>query len=50
MLFRSFDSPGKKILGVFYWVDQKLGYALSGEIEKAELARVANAVYTQLNP
>ena len=37
-------------VGVFYWVDQKLGYALSGEIEKAGLLRVANAVYKQLNP
>jgi anti-sigma factor RsiW len=35
---------------VFYGVDQQLGYALSGEIEKAELARMANAVYKQLNP
>lgn len=35
---------------VFYWLDRKLGYALSGEIEKAELLRVATAVYRQLNP
>ena len=31
----------EKNVGVFYWVDQKLGYALSGEIEKADLLRVA---------
>ncbi len=37
-------------VGVFYWLDSKLGYALSGEVEKAELLRVANAVYRQLNP
>lgn len=37
-------------VGVFYWIDRKLGYALSGEIDKAELLRVANAVYRQLNP
>jgi anti-sigma factor RsiW len=37
-------------IGVFYWVDQKLGYALSGEVEKDELLRVATAVYRQLNP
>jgi len=37
-------------VGVFYWLDRKLGYALSGEIEKAELLRVATAVYRQLNP
>lgn len=37
-------------VGVFYWLDSKLGYALSGEMEKAELLRVATAVYRQLNP
>ena len=37
-------------ISVFYWVDGKFGYALSGEIEKAKLLRVANAVYRQLNP
>ena len=37
-------------IGVFYWVDQKLGYALSGDIDKNELLRVANAVYRQINP
>lgn len=37
-------------VGVFYWLDRKLGYALSGEVEKAELLRVATAVHRQLNP
>jgi len=37
-------------VGVFYWLDGKLGYALSAEIDKAELLRVATAVYRQLNP
>lgn len=37
-------------VGVFYWLDQKLGYALSGEVEKDELLRVATAVYRQINP
>ena len=37
-------------VGVFYWIDQKLGYALSGEIDKAELLRVATTVYRQINP
>ncbi len=37
-------------VGVFYWLDRKLGYALSGEVEKEELLRVATAVYRQLNP
>lgn len=37
-------------VGVFYWLDRNLGYAISGEIDKSELLRVANAVYKQLNP
>lgn len=37
-------------LHVFYWVDQKLGYALSGDLDKNEILRVARAVYEQLNP
>jgi anti-sigma factor RsiW len=37
-------------IGVFYWLDRKLGYALSGEVEKAELLRVATTVYRQMNP
>jgi anti-sigma factor RsiW len=36
-------------VGVFYWVDEDLGYALSGEMDKADLLRVANAVYKGLN-
>jgi anti-sigma factor RsiW len=38
-------------VGVFYWVDRKLGYALSSaDISKEDLLKVANAVYQQLNP
>ncbi len=37
-------------VGVFYWLDGRLGYALSGETDRAELLRVADAVYQQLNP
>lgn len=37
-------------VGVFYWFDQKLGYALSGEASKPELLRVATTVHRQLNP
>jgi anti-sigma factor RsiW len=37
-------------VGVFYWLDRKLGYALSGEVDRDELLRVATAVYRQLNP
>jgi anti-sigma factor RsiW len=35
---------------VFYWIDRRLGYALSGEISKDDLLRVAMAVHQQLNP
>ncbi len=35
---------------VFYWIDRGLGYALSGEIRKEDLLRVATAVYQHLNP
>lgn len=43
-----FAQEGK--VGVFYWLDGKLGYALSGEIAKPDLMRVADSVYRQLNP
>jgi anti-sigma factor RsiW len=38
-------------VGVFYWVDSKVGYALSSaDISKDALLGVANAAYQQLNP
>ena len=36
-------------IGVFYWVDEDLGYALSGELAKPDLLNVANTVYQGLN-
>jgi anti-sigma factor RsiW len=36
-------------VGVFYWVDGPFGYALSGELERAQLLAVAEAVYRALN-
>jgi anti-sigma factor RsiW len=35
---------------VFYWVDGNFGYALSGEVRKEQLLKVADVVYKQLNP
>ncbi|MEO8142604.1 MAG: anti-sigma factor [Betaproteobacteria bacterium] len=36
---------------VFYWIDRKLGYALSSaDLDRDGLLRVANVVYQQLNP
>jgi anti-sigma factor RsiW len=36
---------------VFYWIDRKLGYALSSaDISRDDLLKVADAAYKQLNP
>ena len=38
-------------VGVFYWIDTKLGYAISSaDISKEDLLNVANVAYQQLNP
>lgn len=37
-------------VAVFYWIDGRFGYALSGTLDKAALAAVADAVYAQLDP
>lgn len=37
-------------VGVFYWVEDAQAYALSGEVDKPELLRVAHAVYQALHP
>ena len=37
-------------IAVFYWIDGKLGYALSADMDRARLLAVATAVYRQLNP
>lgn len=44
----AFQFAQEGTVNVFYWVDGKFGYALSAGIGKAELARVATAVYEQL--
>lgn len=43
--FRFAEENGVK---VFYWVDGRFGYALSAAIDKTQLARIATAVYDQL--
>ncbi|WP_151633123.1 anti-sigma factor family protein [Noviherbaspirillum aerium] len=35
-------------VNVFYWIDGKFGYALSAGADRGELARIATAVYEQL--
>jgi anti-sigma factor RsiW len=37
-------------ISVFYWVDGNFGYALSGEMGKDQLLKVADVVYRQFNP
>lgn len=37
-------------VAVFYWIDGNLGYALSGEMDRARLLAVATVVYRQINP
>ena len=37
-------------VNVFYWIDHRLSYALSGELRKDDLLRIANVVYEKLNP
>jgi len=36
-------------LGVFYWLDGRLGYALSSELPREQLLQLAEAAYKQLN-
>ena len=37
-------------VGVFYWIDDACGYALSGKLERAQLLSIARLVYGQLAP
>ncbi|HEY7558021.1 MAG TPA: anti-sigma factor [Candidatus Binatia bacterium] len=43
-----YSQQGK--VSVFYWLDRRLSYALSGEMQKDELLNVANTIYQRLNP
>jgi anti-sigma factor RsiW len=35
-------------IGVFYWIDDACGYALSGKVDRAQLLKIAHVVYGQL--
>ena len=37
-------------VSVFYWIDRDYGYALSSEVARPLLAKVANSVYRQIEP
>lgn len=43
-----FSQEGR--VAVVYWIDRQLSYAVSGELRKDELLRIANAIYQKLNP
>jgi len=36
-------------VSVFYWIDGRYGYALSGEVPRDALLSIANTVYKELN-
>ena len=36
-------------VGVFYWIDGQMGYALSGALEKTELLKLAVIIHPQIN-
>ena len=38
----------EKGVGVFYWIDDVCGYAISGNVDRAELLKIAHVVYGQL--
>ena len=44
----AFRYTQEKDLGVFYWIDGQMGYALSARLPKTELGKIADAVYAQL--
>jgi anti-sigma factor RsiW len=46
----AFSFSQEERVAVFYWIDASLGYALSGELPRSDLLRIATAVYQQLNP
>jgi anti-sigma factor RsiW len=35
-------------VGVFYWIDDRCGYALSGRLDRAQLLAIGRLVYGQL--
>ena len=37
-------------VSVFYWIDRDCGYALSGDLDRTTLTRIATSVYKQLEP
>jgi anti-sigma factor RsiW len=44
----AFHFEQENSLGIFYWIDGPLGYALIGDLDRSELQRLSEAVYEQL--
>lgn len=45
----AFRYANENNVSTFYWIEGKLGYALSGELDRERLLQVAEAVYRQIN-
>lgn len=45
----AFRYERRNAVSVFYWVDGRFGYALSGEMEQSRLRQIATAIYHQLD-
>ena len=45
----AFRFAAEQNISVFYWVDGQFGYALSAELERAELLKLAEVIYGKLN-
>lgn len=46
----SFRHARENGIDVFYWIDGRFGYALSGNTGREEMLRLASIVYRQINP
>jgi anti-sigma factor RsiW len=44
----AFQFEREDSLGIFYWIDGPLGYALIGNLERTELQQLSEAIYEQL--
>lgn len=44
----SFQFAQQNDIGVFYWIDGSVGFALSGRINKSELLELSNTIYQQM--
>ena len=43
-----FRYVGEDGISVFYWIDERCGYALSGQLDRGQLLAISRLVYGQL--